>query len=157
MSEYIMYKGRMVFRLPEEFEIMNAEETKAVYGNDLFDYSFADKMKKAYVNIKIHDSHLETKDVEKRISEYYNLYAQIIPDVEMGELQLSEQEGRNFGFLSFRSDAPSRKVYNFVAVTCLDSKELFMMFTCDLKDVVLFYPQFIRIVNQTSFHSKNDG
>ena len=42
MSEYIIYKGRMVLRLPDEFEIMNAEEAKSIYGNNLFDYSVAD-------------------------------------------------------------------------------------------------------------------
>ena len=155
MTETIMYNGRLIFPLPDDFIKLTTDETEALYGDALYDHTFACKARKAYINMKLNNFRLKPEDVETRITDYYKMYAGLIPDVKMGELQLLTRDRERFGILTFQAKSTSGEAYNFVTITGMTAQELLMILTCEMKDVVYFYQEFIRIVKQIRFISES--
>lgn len=133
-------------KLPDGFKAMAEEEVKLYYNNIKFDSVFIENEKKAVLGIVQSKNNLLAEQVGKRIAEYQSSYARMTPGFVMGELLEKKGEKHNAAILTFKSNAPMRDLYNIVAIMDYEDRELFLTFSCDLRDAQTFMFKILKIV-----------
>ena len=131
--EKVLYENISV-NLPDGFRMMTEKEVQMYYNNIRFDNAFIEPEKKAVLGIVKNQNELEQEQVGKRIAEYQSSYARMAPGFVMGELLEKKGERHNAAILTFKSNAPTRDLYNIVAIMNFEGKELFITFSCNLQD-----------------------
>lgn len=143
--EKILYESINV-RLPDEFRTMTEEEVRMYYNNITFDCVFIEPEKKAVLGIVKNNNELEKEQVGKRIAEYQSNYARMAPGFVMGELLEKKGKAHNAAILTFKSNAPTRDLYNIVSIMNMEGRELFLTFSCDLQDAPSLMRMTLRVI-----------
>ena len=89
---------------------------------------------------------MEKEQVGKRIAEYQSSYARMAPGFVMGELLEKKGKRHNAAILTFKSNAPTRDLYNIVSIMNVEGRELFLTFSCDLQDAPSLMRMTLRII-----------
>ncbi len=143
-----LFDDRLIINIPESFEIMTVDEVKIVFRNTGFNYAFIDRNKNAVMGIVLKDGKLDKEGVEKKISDYYIMYSRLAPGFILGEMKVKYGDRVNIGALTFKSNAPTRDLFNIVSVSNFFDQELFLMFSCNIKDSVYYLPQITKFINE---------
>lgn len=89
--------------------------------------------------------------VESQLAAYQQHYSRMVPGFQMGEMRKSRKTGRNVAFMTYKSNAPARDLYNILAITTLNEKEIIFLCSCDMKDAVGFMYKFLNLLESLSF------
>lgn len=143
--EQITYENISV-KLPDGFKSMTEEEVKLYYNNVKFDSAFIQQEKKAVLGIVQNQNKLLAQQVGKRIEEYQNSYARMAPGFTMGELLEKKGDKHSAAILTYKSNALMRDLYNIVAIMDYEDRELFLTFSCGLKDAQTFMFEVLKII-----------
>lgn len=137
--------------IPDAFKPAGEDTCKAYFGTTPLDYAFATEDNRAAIGIVRTDTRLTNEMVENQIAAYQQHYSRMVPGFTQGEMRKNDQIGRNIAFMSFKSNAPMKDLYNILAITTLDDSELILLFSCDMCDAVRFVYVFLRILESLSF------
>lgn len=141
----------MSVAIPDGFAVANKDEKKAHFGSTPVDYAFLHHDKSAAVGITRTGTELVDAMVEPQLAAYQQHYSRMVPGFQMGEMRKSRKTGRNVAFMTYKSNAPARDLYNILAITTLDEKEIIFLCSCDMKDAVGFMYKFLNLLESLSF------
>ena len=142
---------RISVDIPDEFEFANAEECKHFFGMMQLDYAFLSKNNDGAFGVIRTASSLENEAVKSRVIEYQQYYSRMVPGFKMGEMRINDQIGRNVAFFSYKSNAPTTDLFNLLAITTFEEKELIFLFSCDFSVAFRYMYKFLRVLDSMSF------
>ena len=137
--------------IPDGFTAADKDEKKAHFGATPVDYAFLHPDKGAAVGIIRTGTELTDAMVESQLAAYQQHYSRMVPGFLMGEMRKSRKTGRNVAFMTYKSNAPARDLYNILAITTLNEKEIIFLCSCDMKDAVGFMYKFLNLLESLSF------
>lgn len=137
--------------IPEGFEGVEAGGCTHFFGSMSMDYGFLSDAADGAIGIVLTDTPLENERVKTRIAEYQQYYSRMVPGFQMGEMRINDQIGRDVAFFSYKSNAPTMDLYNMLAITTLEDKELIFLFSCDLKMAIQYMDKFLQMLVSLSF------
>lgn len=147
--------GAMRMTIPDGFEIAGVDERKAYFGATLLDYAYLHQDKGAAIGVVRTGTQLTDKMVESQIAAYQQHYSRMVPGFSMGEMRKSNELGREIAFMTYKSNAPTKDLFNILAITTLEEQEIVFLFSCDMQDAVRFMYQFLSILDSLTFTETN--
>lgn len=142
---------RISVDIPDDYECAKAEECKHFFGMMQMDYAFLSKNNDGAFGVIRTASPLENEAVKSRVIEYQQYYSRMVPGFKMGEMRINDQIGRNVAFFSYKSNAPTTDLFNMLAITTFEEKELIFLFSCDLSVAFRYMHKFLRVLDSMSF------
>lgn len=136
--------------IPEQFRPVSAEERQQVFGAVAPDHGFAAE-DGALIGIVQTATPLAEDQVEQQIASYRQYYSRMVPGYAKGELRKSVCGGRTVAIMSYKSNAPTRDLYNLLALTTLEGRELLAVFSCDMQQALRYMRVFLRTVESMEF------
>lgn len=146
----ILY-NKLNITLPAEFEAITSDRVPQYYGAAAMEHVFVREDAEAVIGITRPGNELADPDVEDRIQAYQRYYSRMAPGFVLGEMCKNTVSGHSVAFMSFKSNAPERDLYNILAITALDGQELLISCSCDLKDAKQFMYPFLHVLESMSF------
>lgn len=143
--------NKLSMELPEGFTAIDREEQKKYFGQTQADYAYILEEKQVFATIVRTGTDLTDDKVETQIAAYQQYYSRMVPGYKQGEMRISRKAGRNVAFMTYKSNAPTRDLYNMLAVTTLDGKELVILLACDMQDSINYMYKFLRILDSLQF------
>lgn len=131
---------------PDEFEDMTELEREFYYKDISTKYAYIDRLRKNVFCAIQQNSILKKKDVKSRIIEYHELYSRMISGFQMGELLMRREISFNMGILSYTSNAPTRMLFNILAVMNLEEHEVLFSMSCDVNQSFDMLPIFTKML-----------
>lgn len=147
MSKKELYEGKLILDLPESFEYMTENELERFFPNTEIDYAYIARNIESVIGIAINDVELNKNDVEQRITDYYNIYSRMTPGFVMGEIKKKDNENNSCAIFSFKSNAPTRDLFNIVSVTNFFGKELFIIISGNMDDSTKLIPECVKMID----------
>lgn len=141
--------------ITDEYDEMNKQEVAQYYKNLAINYAYINREKNSVICFVLLENTLEKINVQRKITEYQQYYSRMIPGFRMGELMLRRTDKFNTGVLTFQSNAPTRTLFNLMAVSNLNDKELVMNMCCDMNDAIEMLPKFVKMVNSMKVSTDN--
>ena len=126
--------GNVRCDLPKGYRPMNDAEKAAYYPGAPIEHAFIDEDRKAVVRFEPRDAALVADEVERRLLEHHTGYRRMAPGFQAGETLKKAIPGGAVGIMSFKSNAPTRDLFNILAVASVGGKEHIALFSCDMKD-----------------------
>jgi len=137
--------------IPDEFSAADSDQSKGYFGGTKFDYTFLNQEKSAAAGIVQTGAALTNETVEAKLGAYQQYYSRMVPGFAMGEMRKSSKQGREFGLMTYKSNAPTTDLFNMLAVTSLEDREVVFLFSCDMRDARKYMYQFLGILESVSF------
>lgn len=137
--------------IPDGFVGAEENERKAYFGGTPMDYAFVEKEKGAVIGVVRTQNTLADEQVEKQIAAYQQYYSRMAPGFAMGEMRKSSRNNHNIALMTYKSNAPTKDLYNILAITTLDGKELLFLFSCDLTVAQQFIRPFVGVLESLEF------
>lgn len=137
----------MTVIIPDGFIVANGCDMKAHFGSTPIDYAFLHSDKGAAVGVINTGTELTDAMVEAQLVAYQQHYSRMVPGFQMGEMRKSGKAGRNVAFMTYKSNAPTKDLYNILAITTLNEKEIVFLFSCDMRDAVDFMYKFLAVLD----------
>lgn len=137
--------------IPDGFVAAEENERKARFRGVAMDYAFVEKEKGAVIGVVRTQYDLTDEQVEKKIAAYQQYYSRMTPGFEMGELRKSNRDNHSIALMTYKSNAPTKDLYNILAITTLEGKELLFLFACDLKVAQQLMHPFVRVLESLEF------
>lgn len=141
--------------ITDEYDEMNKQEVERYYNNLNINYAYINRENNSAICFVLLENPLEKKDVQRKITEYQQYYSRMVPGFRMGELMLRRADKFNTGILTFQSNAPTRTLFNLMAVSNLNDKELVMNMCCEINDAFEMLPKFVKMVNSMKVSTEN--
>lgn len=148
--ETVLFK-KISVEIPDEFECVEGGVCKHFFGSTQVDYAFLPETADSAIGVIYTDMALKNDIVKDRIIEYQQYYSRMVPGFKMGEMRINDQTGRNVAFFSYKSNAPKIDLYNMLAITTLEDRELIFLFSCDIKQSIKYMYKFLRVLDSMSF------
>lgn len=131
---------------------MDAEKIRTYYGSESgVDIGFVEEETKSILGLLANNKELKKGGAKERLQEYYQLYSRMAPGFVLGESIEKQGAGHDIALMTFKSNALTRDLFNFIAITNLDDKELFITGSCDWANAVSKIQVFMQIVNDIKF------
>lgn len=143
--------NKLSLTLPEGFDAISKEETPNFFGTTAMDHVFALKGKNAVIGITRPGNSLTDQEIEERIQGYQRYYSRMAPGFVLGEMCKKTISGQCVAFMTFKSNAPTRDLYNILAITLLDDQEVLISCSCDIQDAVTYMYPFLHVLESISF------
>lgn len=131
--------------IPNNYCKMNEDEMNKYYSKS-FSYAFIEKETSSVFCVIDDCVPLSENDITDRILGYQYAYQRMAPGFQMGEMLQQNINGKLVVILTFKSNAISRNLFNIIALTSANEKELKLLFTCDLKQSKNKIKEFISII-----------
>lgn len=142
--------------IPDGFVAAEENECKARFRGAAMDYAFIEKEKGAVIGVVRTQNTLTDEQVEKQILAYQQYYSRMAPGFSMGEMRKSNRKNHNIALMTYKSNAPTKDLYNILAITTLGGKELLFLFACDLKDAQKLMHPFVRVLETLEFPGEQE-
>lgn len=143
--------NRLVVHIPEQYRAMTPEEKLRFFGTDQVEYSFLHPERNAVIRFTLTERSPEHADIVSQINALHRLYERMAPGFVMGQAGQKRRDDRDFGLLTFKSNAPERDLYNALVITDLGEKSLLISFACNLQDVVQLSMPFSKLIDTMEF------
>jgi hypothetical protein len=75
----------------------------------------------------------------------------MVPGFTMGQLRKTRLGSHNLCVMSYKSNAPTRDMFNIVALTSLEEKEVVFLCSCDMNDALTNMPLFTGMLRSLVF------
>lgn len=137
--------------IPDGFECVEGEACKHFFGLMPLHYAFLSQQEDGAIGVVYSETQLENEQVKDRIIEYQQYYSRMVPGFQMGEMRINDQIGRNVAFFSYKSNAPTMDLYNMLAITTWDGRELIFIFSCGIDKAMGYMNKFLRVLTSMSF------
>lgn len=131
--------------LPSDYCQMTAEEMNKYYSKSFLN-AFIERKTNSIFCVADDCVPLSDNEIVDRILGYQYAYQRMAPGFQMGEMLQQNINGKLVAILTFKSNAISRDLYNIIALTSVNNKELELLFTCDLKQADRKINEFISII-----------
>lgn len=131
--------------LPISYCQMTAEEMNKYYSKSFFN-AFIERKTNSIFCVADDCVSLSDDEIVDKVLGYQYAYQRMAPGFQMGEMLQQNINGKLVAILTFKSNAISRDLFNIIALTSVDNKELKLFFTCDLKQTDNKINEFISII-----------
>lgn len=146
------YMNSMELTLPDSFQEMDDKEISTYYGNQTgIEAGFIEKESETVLAVKLNDRELKKGYVEERIQEYFHFYSRMAPGFVSGEVVAKKEMEHDIALMTFKSNAPTRDLFNIVAVSNLNDKEVFITGSCNMTQAINKIDVFMKIINGIKF------
>lgn len=141
--------------IPDSYCEMTEEEMNKYYSR-IFSHAFIEKETSSVFCVTDDLVTLSDEELTDRILGYQYAYQRMAPGFQMGEMLQQNINGQRVVVLTFKSNAVSRDLFNIVALTSVNNKELKLFFTCDLKQTDKKIDEFIKIIESLKCLGEGD-
>lgn len=141
--------------IPNNYCKMTEDEMNKYYSKSL-SYAFIEKDTSSVFCVIDDCVTLSENEIIDRILGYQYAYQRMAPGFQMGEMLQQNINGKLVVILTFKSNAISRNLFNIIALTSVNDKELKLFFTCDLKQTESKIKEFISIIESLRCFEEGD-
>lgn len=126
--------GEVRLNIPESYRPMTAEEMGSYYMGQVAGGAWIDEAAHALVRIDQSPREIPEEGLESLLLGLLAQYRRLAPGFELGEVLINE--AGNVGVMTFKSNAPTRDLFNVLSVLDVDGREYDVLATCDMQDAV---------------------
>lgn len=139
----------MNITIPKGFSIVNNNnDIKAYFGSTPVDYAFLNRDEgEAAIAIIRTGTELADSMVESQLVAYQQHYSRMVPGFQMGEMRKNNKAGHNVALMTYKSNAPAKDLFNLLAITTLNEKEIVFLFSCDMCNAFDFMYKFLAVLD----------
>ena len=137
--------------IPDGFAVAEENVRKTHFSGTPVDYAFIEKEKDAVIGVVRTPNALPDEQVENQLLGYRQYYSRMVPGFAMGELRKSKRDNHNIALMTYKSNAPTKDMYNILAITTLGGKELLFLFACDLKVAQQLMHPFVHVLDSLKY------
>ncbi len=145
-----VYDGLSI-ELADVLRPADEEEKRRYFGASMPEHVFFSPEDQAVLAIVHGDAALDNSQVVERLAGYQQLYSRMAPGFQMGEMRVNDKTGRNVAIFSYRSNAPTRDLFNIFVLAAYQKRELVLSFSCDLNDGLRWMPLFLKMLDSLQF------
>lgn len=145
-----LFEG-MTIAVPAGFADADAQTKNSYFGATPMDHVFAAEDGSAVMGIVRQETELANDAVEGKIAVYQQYYSRMVPGFVMGQMRKGEVGGQNVGLMTYQSNAPTRNMFNLLAITSLQGREVLILCACDMKDAIKYLRTFLAAVESMRF------
>lgn len=143
-----LFGEKVKMKIPEEFTLMTTEQAKLFFLGTVPEILYGIEEKRAFISITHTDITIETENLERRITEYYQLYNRSIANFANGGLaKRLLQDGTPIGVFHYTSTTADRDLINYFALFPLKGKEVVMSMHCSIEDSLVIAKKFLEVLN----------
>lgn len=146
LKEINLYENKLIFRIPEEFEVV--DDAGRFFVSTKPDYAFVDKQTNALVSVLKTEYKIAGVSIADRITEYCEVYKRSVPNFDNFKIaKKTTKSGRDIAAFYYTSTSPERDLYNFFILTSLGEYELIITLHCGMEDASSYGIKFMNVLN----------
>ena len=126
--------GELSLNIPENYRLMTEDEVSRYYLGQTTGTAWIDEDANAVVRIDQSGREIPSEGLEALLQGYVAQYQRMAPGFVLGEVLINDTD--NVGVITFKSNAPTRDLFNILSVIDVAGQEYDVLATCDFDDAL---------------------